>query len=30
MDVPVAPTTIGKLGELGEHRKSPTAAEDAD
>jgi hypothetical protein len=30
MDVPVAPTAIGKLGKLGEHGKSPTAAEDAD
>ena len=30
MDVPVAPTAIGKLGELGEHGKSPTAAKDAD
>jgi hypothetical protein len=30
MDVPVAPTAIGKLGKLGEHGKSPTAAKDAD
>jgi len=30
MDVPVAPTAIGKLVKLGEHGKSPTAAEDAD
>jgi hypothetical protein len=30
VDVPVAPTAIGKLGKLGEHRKSPTAAKDAD
>jgi hypothetical protein len=30
VDVPVAPTAIGKLGKLGEHSKSPTTAKDAD
>jgi hypothetical protein len=30
MDIPVAPTAIGKLVELGKHSKSPTTTKDAD